>query len=224
MILLVVITAGNVVVNGYLSSAYNLAFFQNGYSSMIGLIIVGGLWVIIAIINIIVTLTSRGKNLPKSLHNPKAIWIYSGVLAGVMLIFFMWFMSLGQKMAYTVTLNNAVSAMADTPGNEDVSLVLVRSERDCLRRRGCDEQYHNVFYVRNNLNQPKEMQIKIHAANNDQEEIKVIDSKIMKLDPGELKMVKTEETSDHIWSQYSFTTEEPVLYYHYNFRHRNPTS
>ncbi|WP_100009951.1 hypothetical protein [Lentibacillus sediminis] len=77
--------------------------------------------------------------------------------------------------------------------------------------------------MRNNLEEPKEFQVRISAANNNQEEIETIDSEIMEVGPGEMKMVVTEETSDNqdIWSQYSFETEERVAYYQYNYRFRD---
>ncbi|MFD2760682.1 hypothetical protein [Lentibacillus juripiscarius] len=225
LILLMVITAVSLALNVYLFSTYNLAFFLNSFSSIIGLIAVGALWAVIAVINIISTIIARRKNLPKTLHNPKAIWLFSGVLAGVMLFFFLWFVPIGQKIAYAVTLNDAVNAMEDTPKNEDISLVLVRSEDSCLNIRNCDKKYNNVFYVRSNLDGTKEVQVKIRAANKNQEELKVIDSEIMKLDSGEMKMVETEETSDSkdVWGKYSFTTEKRVFYYQYNYRYRDPS-
>ncbi len=82
-----------------------------------------------------------------------------------------------------------------------------------------------MFYVRSNLDGTKEVQVKIRAANKNQEELKVIDSEIMKLDSGEMKMVETEETSDSkdVWGKYSFTTEKRVFYYQYNYRYRDPS-
>ncbi|MFD1361462.1 hypothetical protein ACFQ4A_07320 [Lentibacillus salinarum] len=48
----------------------------------------------------------------------------------------------------------------------------------------------------------------IRAANESQDNLKEIDSQIMKMDAGQLKMVETEEISEsrNIWDQYSFTT------------------
>ncbi|WP_174614146.1 hypothetical protein [Virgibacillus ihumii] len=223
LILFVVILILSVVVNFYLSFAYNLSFFQNGFTSMIGLIVIGSLWVIIAIINIITTVIARQKNLSKTLHNPKVVWIFSGVFAGTLLIFFLWFMPLGNKISYAVTLNNAISAMENSSENKEISLVQVLSESDCFRRRNCDEEYKNVFYVRNNLDNTKEVQLQIYALDANKEELKVIDSNIMELEPGEIQMVKTEETNEkrNIWSQPTFKTERRVVYYKYNYRYRN---
>lgn len=221
VILFAVLAVASIVVNWYLSSSYNLAFFQNSLSSIIGIVITGVLWLIIALINIFVTLTMKGA--PKSIHNPKVIWIFSSVLAGALLIAFLWYFPLGQKMAYADTLDNAVNAMDDTEENQEISVVLVKSENACLRTRACDDEFNNVFYVRNNLDQPKEFQVRISAANENEEELQTIDSEIIELDPGEMKMVETEETNDNtdIWSQYSFVTEERVAYYQYNYRFRD---
>lgn len=223
LVLFSLILVGSIVINFYLLSAYNLAFFQNSTGSIIGLFVVGLIVVIMAIINFFATLYARRNNLSKTLHNPKVVWIITGAIAGIMLVFFLWFMPLGQKITYAVTLNNAISTMDGNAKDEAFSIVLMRSTSDCLRIRCLDEQFDNVFYIRNNLDQKKEVQVRIHAQDEDKEKLKVIDSKIMELDPGELKMVKTEKTSEHrnIWNQYTFTTEKRVVYYKYNYRHRD---
>ncbi|GAA0588575.1 hypothetical protein GCM10009001_00560 [Virgibacillus siamensis] len=223
LISFIVILVGSIVINFYLTEAYNLAFFQNSTGSIIGLFVVGLIVVIMAIINFFATLYARRNNLSKTLHNPKVVWVITGMIGGTMLFFFLWFMPLGQKISYAVTLNNAISTMEDATRNKEFSIVLMKSTSDCLRIRCIDEQFDNVFYIRNNLDQKKEVQVKIHAQNGDKEKLKVINSKIMELDPGELKMVKTEGTSEHsdIWRQSTFTTEERVVYYKYNYRFRD---
>ncbi|MBY7142366.1 hypothetical protein KFZ56_04505 [Virgibacillus sp. NKC19-3] len=222
LLLFVVTAVVSVVVNSYLTFSYNLSFFLNSSSVVTVLITVGILGGLMGIINIITTMIARRKNWPKTMHNPKVIWIIFGSIAGSLLIFLLWFMPIGQKISYVVTLNNAVSAMEASTENDDISLVQVLSEADCVSRR-CAPNYNNVFYVRNNLDQPKEVQVKIRALNNNEEEVKVIDSEIVELDPDDMKMVTTEETikSGNIWEQYSFKTEERVAYYQYNFRHRD---
>ncbi|WP_143469639.1 hypothetical protein [Lentibacillus sediminis] len=144
VILFALLAVASLVVNWYLSSNYNLAFFQNSFSSIIGIVITGVLWLIIALINIFVTLTMKGA--PKSIHNPKAMWIVSSVLAGAFLLMFLWYFPLAEKMAYADTLNNAVNTMEDTEENQEVSVVLVKSENACLRTKNCDVRYNNVFY------------------------------------------------------------------------------
>lgn len=201
LLLFILLTAISAVVNSYLSLSFNLPFFQNRFSIITGLIVVGVLWGIKAIINVVATIISRRKNLSKALHNPKVVWIISGAIGGALLIFLLWFMPIGQKIAYTVNLNNAVSEMEDSSETEDISLVQVLSEDDCLRRRGCDHEYNNVFYVRNNLDQPKEIQVKIRALNDNKEVLRIIDSQIVELEPGDMQMITTEETNDsaNIW-------------------------
>ncbi|WP_077327772.1 hypothetical protein [Virgibacillus siamensis] len=223
LLLFAVISVGSIIINFYLSSAYNLAFFQNSTGSIIGLIVVGLIVGIMAIINFFATLYARRNNLSKTFHNPRVVWIITGVIGGTLLIFFLWFMPLGQKVTYAVTLNNAINMMEESPKNKDFSIVLMRSTSDCLGTRCIDEQFDNVFYIRNNMDQKKEVQVKLHVQNGDKEKLKVINSNIMELEPGELKMVKTKETSEHrdIWSQSTFTTEERVVYYKYNYRYRD---
>lgn len=80
LLLFILLTAISAVVNSYLSLSFNLPFFQNRFSIITGLIVVGVLWGIKAIINVVATIISRRKNLSKALHNPKVVWIISGAI------------------------------------------------------------------------------------------------------------------------------------------------
>lgn len=54
--------------------------------------------------------------------------------------------------------------------------------------------------------------------------MKVIDSKIMTLKPGELQLLETEETNEDasVWNKYSFQTDGKVYQYQQKIRFRDP--
>src|SRR5690606_2986565 len=119
ILLFALITIASIIVNIYLSSQYNLPFFQNSFSTTIGIIVTVIIWVVIAFINIVVTSQAIKYNIPKSRHNPKVVWIFNHTLSGSMLIFFLWFMPLGEKINYVVILNDAMEALEHVHKNED---------------------------------------------------------------------------------------------------------
>ncbi|MUK90746.1 hypothetical protein GMD78_20530 [Ornithinibacillus sp. L9] len=225
LILFSLLTVVSIIIQLYLLMEYRLPLFLNTHDSMIVISLIGLLLGIIALINIVITLRSRKKNVPKEVHNSKTVWKIIGVFGGLFALFLFWFMPLGDKVSYVWSLHDAINAVEDTSDAEEFSLVLVRSEPDCLSYRNCSNlKYDNQFYVKNNMDEVKEVQFKIRALNEDQEELKVIDSTIMRIEPGELLFVETEETNDKssVWDKYSFKTEESVYYFQHQVRYRDP--
>lgn len=102
--------------------------------------------------------------------------------------------------------------------------LLVSSEQECLRRTAScrNSSYSNQFFIKNNGDHVQEAQVQIRTLNNNDQEMKVIDSKIMTLQPGELRLLETEETNDNssIWNQYSFQTAYRIANFQYKLRHR----
>ncbi|WP_404447066.1 hypothetical protein LG307_01145 [Sutcliffiella horikoshii] len=82
-----------------------------------------------------------------------------------------------------------------------------------------------IFFVKNYLEEVKEVQVRIRALNADKEDLKVVDSNIMTLAAGELRLVETEETNDKtsIWSKSTFETEYQTYFYEYIYRFRDPS-
>ncbi|MBR7797335.1 hypothetical protein GT022_14940 [Agaribacter marinus] len=210
----------SIIGNVYLSSTYTIPFLQTSMESMIWLIVAAVFLGIIALINVFVTLSLRNKNVSKQFHNPRVIWKLIGGMALFLGFLFIWFMPFGQKLSYVMALEQAMNATENANGSEEITLSLVKSESNCLTKRNCsNEQFHNVIYVKNNMDEPKEIQIKIRALDKDQQELKVIDSKIMEVGANELQMVKTEETNQQssIWNQYSFQTDDRMYYFQHHF-------
>ncbi len=104
--------------------------------------------------------------------------------------------------------------------------MFMSSEKQCVRRRteNCNSSdYQNAFFVQNNLDETKQVQVQIRALDHEQNELKSVESKIMTLQAGELKLVETEETSDQesIWSRSSFETEVRTASYQSIYRYRD---
>ncbi|AJD92393.1 hypothetical protein JMA_30760 [Jeotgalibacillus malaysiensis] len=214
----------SVIVNTYFYNFYHLPFFQNSFELMVVFIMAGAFLLFFAIINIIVSIKYKGA--PKSFHNPKAIWIFTGVFCFVILFFGTWVFPLGQKASYTYKLDKAIEALSEEETNEEVSVLFMNSEQECLRRQtsSCyNEEYSNYFYVKNNLDEEKEVQVRIRALDANQNELKIVESNIMTLDGGELRLVETEETNDrsNVWSRSSFKTDIRTHYYESMFRFRD---
>ncbi len=206
----------------YLNIRYNIPIFINLHSASIALItvlIIGGVF---SLANIITTLKVGRTHY----HNPTLMWKFIGVFMLVMLTIIIWFLPAGEKMKYVRDLNFAYEKLNEK--DEDIAVILASSESNCLRaestrpRYTCDS-YANVFYVKNNFDQSKEVQLSFRVFNRQEEELEVIESHIMKLEPEEIKLVITDETQElnNSWSQYSFETEETVHYYQYKKRYRD---
>lgn len=208
----------------YYQQAYHFPFFQTETENWVVVLVVGVLAGIILLVNIIITLTS-GKNFPKSIHDPKAVnYFIIGIVLSLSTILLI-AVPTAKKMAFSHAINKAIEA-SDEAQTEDFPVVLITSERECLKNTSScrNSPYSNQFFVRNNLDKTQEVQVKIRALNSSGEEMKVIDSHIMTLQPGELRLVKTEETNETSspWNQYSFQTDSFTGQYEYWKRHRDP--
>lgn len=201
---------GSFLVNYYLSDTYELSFFQNGTETIIALILAGVLLVVVAIINIVVGVLF--KNAPKSVHNPKMVWLLAVGLGGTMLFFTAWVYPFAEKASYINKIETALAAAEEKQDNEDITVVFMGSEKKCMRptSSNCHSiPYSNTFLVKNNMDAKKEVQLQIRVQDRQQNELKTVDSDVMTLEAGELKLVETAETSDtsSIWSRSSFETD-----------------
>lgn len=225
-ILLFILLLISTLISFYFYRNYQLPLFSNSFETIIGLVLAGVFLVIFSIINIIASIVYKGA--PKSFHNPKGMWIFTGVFCFTILFFITWVYPFGEKSSYVYRMEVAVQALSESETDEEITVLLMNSEKQCVRRkteRCIDEDYQNYFLVKNNLDEEKEVQVRIRALNTDKEEIKVVDSNIMTLGAGELRLVETEETNDNtsIWSRSTFTTEIRTSYYEYLFRFRDPS-
>lgn len=212
----------SLIVNYYLSGRYGLSFFQNGFESIVALVIAGVLLLMMIIVNVIVSILF--KNAPKSVHNPKAVWVVAVGLCSTMLFFTMWVYPFAEKVSYVNKIGTALAA-SEQQADEEITIVFLSSERKCFRTSSSNchsTPYSNSFFVKNNLDAQKEVQVQIRALDSKQEELKMIESDIMTLEPGELKLVETEETSDSssIWSRSSFETDVRTHSYVSIYRYR----
>lgn len=215
---------GSIILNSQLSTAYQLSFFQNGFESTVALVVTAVFLVVIVIINVIVSILF--KNAPKSIHNPKVVWMFTVVFCTTILFITMWVYPFADKVSYIQTVENALAAAEEQQDDEEITVVFMSSEKDCFRTStsNCNGiSYKNSFFLKNNLDIRKEVQVRIRALDSKQRELKVVESDVMTLEPGELKLVETEETSDkmNIWSRSSFETEYRVRSYESLYRYRD---
>ncbi|SEP97837.1 hypothetical protein [Piscibacillus halophilus] len=206
----------------YQKYTYDIPIFINSSSFISGLIVSGGLFAIIGLVNIFVTFRYRKNPLPKDLHDPKVVWILGVIICLGIFVFMSWFFPAGKKMNYTSALNNAYSELEED-NDEEIGLVLATSEERCMRRRDCDFKVYNVFYAKNNLEKTQDVQFLIRTIDKNGEQQKEIESKVITMEPGEIKLVETEETnsSSEMWMKYSFTTDNWFDGYQYRYRYRD---
>lgn len=222
--ILLALLLGSIIVNYYLSDTYQLAFFQNGFESIVALIIAAALLLMMLIVNVIVSIFLKGA--PKSVHNPKAVWAVGGILCTTILFFTMWVYPFAEKVSYVQKIEKALDVAEQRHDDEEITVVFMSSEKNCIRTNtsNCNSTtYKNAFFLKNNLDIPKEVQVQIRALDAKQEELKVIESDIMTLEAGEMKLVETEETSDEssVWSRSSFETEYQTHSYESLYRYRD---
>lgn len=212
------------LINGYLSNIYELAFFQNGFESVVALIVAGAFLLVISIIN--VTVSILFKNAPASVHNPKVVWIFTAVFCASILFFTMWVYPFAEKASYINQVETALTAAEEQQAGEEITVVFLSSEKNCFRATSSNchaVPYKNSFFVKNNLDAPKEVQVRIRAVDAQGSELAEVESAIMMLEPGELRLVETGETSERasIWSRSSFETERRVSSYESIYQYRD---
>jgi len=174
------------------------------------LIVAGAILVIVALVNIILSISL--KNAPKSVHNPKAVWVLAAGLCSIILFFTMWVYPFGEKVSYINKIETALEAAEEQQTHEEMTVVFLNSERKCFRTTtsNCHSvPYSNSFFIKNNLDEKKEVRLQIRALDAKENELKTVESDVMVLEAGELKLVETEETSDtsSSWNRSSFQTD-----------------
>ena len=214
----------SVVLNYYFSNTYQLSFFQNGFESTVAIIVSAAFLLVVSIINVIVSIVFKGA--PKSFHNPKVAWVFTAVFCTTILFFTMWVYPLAEKASYIQKVESALAAAEEQQDAEEITVVFMSSEKNCFRTTtsNCNSAtYKNSFFLKNNLDIQKEVQVRIRALDSNQKEMKVVESDVMTLEAGELKLVETEESSDKasIWSRSSFETEYRTQSYESLYRYRD---
>ena len=148
------------------------------------------------------------------------------MFCATILFFTMWVYPLAEKASYIYKVENALAMSEQQQGDEEITVLFMNSEKNCFRTTtsNCHSQtYKNSFFLKNNLDVQKEVQVRIRALDSKQNELKTVASDIMTLEAGELKLLETEETSDEasIWSRSSFETDRRVQSYESLYRYRD---
>lgn len=160
----------------YFKSKYELPIFPNLAETVIVLIIAAVLLVIMIIVSIFVYFFGRG--LPTSIHNPKLISVFLVAVPLFMVYICYLAVPLAQKLIYVSTLNEAYTAFENDDSSQEFTVKLLTSEKQCIRASTCrDTDYSNRFFVKNNLNETKEVQIKLQAILNNGETPIVIEDR-----------------------------------------------
>lgn len=221
---LLALIIGSFIVNYYLSDTYQLSFFQNGFESIAAIILSAVMLVFVLIVNAVVSIVFKGA--PKSVHNPKAVWVIAGVLCTTILFFTIWVYPFAEKVSYIQEIEIALDAAEQRQDAEEITVVFMSSEKNCMRTNTSNCRsvtYKNTFFLKNNLDEQKEVQVQIRALDVEKQELKVVESDTMTLEAGELKLLETEETSDDssIWSRSSFETDVRTHSYESIYRYRD---
>ncbi|MDN7242855.1 hypothetical protein QWY14_13660 [Planococcus sp. N028] len=221
---LIVVVLISVVLNYYFSDTYQLSFFQNGVESIVAIVLCAAFLLIVGTVNVIVSILFKGA--PKSIHNPKVAWVITAVLCITILFFTMWVYPLAEKASYIHKVEKALAMSEQQQADEEITVLLISSEKQCFRTTSSNcnnETYKNSFFLKNNLDTQKEVQVRIRALDSEQKELKVIESDVMTLEAGELRLVETDESSEmeSIWSRSSFETEYRTHSYESLYRYRD---
>lgn len=224
LILLIVLASVGTILQIFMKQTYGFPIFANIIESIIATGISIFIPIVMVMINLVITKT-LGKNAPSSVHDPKLV-------NRLALCFFAFFFTvlflgapIGKKIGFAYSIEKAMK-VTNTSDTEEFSVALVSSEQECLKRTAScrSSDYSNQFFIRNHLNKTQEVQVKIRVLDQNNQEVKVIDSKIMELHPQELRLVETEETREDssIWNQYSFKTTNRIFKYEHLLRYREP--
>jgi hypothetical protein len=218
------IMLASILVHVYLFFAYHLSMFMSFFETFVMLFAIGGITFLIFLIIAITNFAVRNKNLPKSVHNPKFVWYFPAGTAIFLAVILLWAAPTGEKLDYVHTLNEVEDMFDNADADDEVLFAFLESERDCLDCRGKTIHYNNRFFIKNNLDQVKEIQVDLTALDQYEQEIKTVSSTAVTLDPGEYAMLHTKKTSDNksIWSRYSFRTKKPITYYRYHYYYDDP--
>lgn len=118
-----------------------------------------------------------------------------------------------------------MNTLANKESSEEFTVIKQDTYRNCTSldtsQRCRDWDYDHYFYIRNNLDVPKEVQVKLWIVTKNEK--KTVDSLIMKMEPGETRLVETEETNSgsSTWGKYTFKTELHIDEHDYIYRFRD---
>lgn len=223
MIALLVVSG--VFIQIYLQQVYGFPLLQNKTETIIALAVSLSVPVFLLLANLIIRIF-HGNNVPVTVHNPKLVnRMAIGFFAALFAVLFIGAPT-GKKLDFAYSIDQAMESADQS--DAEFPVVLVSSERECLQTTATcrNSDYSNQFFIRNQLNRTQEVQVKFRVYNKNEELVKEIDSKIMKMNPNELRLIETEETIENAskWNQYTFQTENRVSKYEHFIRYRDPIS
>ncbi|UFJ41120.1 hypothetical protein LOK74_00730 [Brevibacillus humidisoli] len=179
------------------------------------LIIFGAIFLLVGIVSLVITRDLFGTMV--------ALFILILLLVQIFLSIF-WFASLGEKWEYAEILDRAERVFAtagDEEAKQEISVELLYSARGFCWRDCSTEDYRNLFMVKNHLDQPVQAELKILAANERKQQLAMYESLPIDLQPGEYRVVVTEETNleDSVWDRWTSYTDEKIAFFQYQYRY-----
>lgn len=207
----------------YYKMKYGFPIFPNMYSIKTILLIAGIISALIVLSSLILLPPLR-----KQLSIYFSLLLVFCIIGSVIFVFILYigilFKPLGDKMNFAQSLDKAFEIAEMTEGNSDFQIIKTQSEKQCYSRSSqtnCD--YDNIFFIKNNLDEPKEVRVKFVVYDRNDEVQKEIMSHKLKLDAGEIRLVTTDETltEGDIWDQYTFRTDKMVVFYEYSLEYQD---
>jgi hypothetical protein len=201
-------------VHWYFHSVYGFPFFLSLQESMVAIFILsllGGTFLLCGIIAHFKT--------PKSVRNTKAVTLFLLALFVYLCILYFLIYPVAGKWEYANVLDHAAKVFAKDQNIRDGKIrveLVFSAPRPCWRNCS-DQDYRNLFMVKNYTKQPMHVQLTIEAFNARKEPLGQIESLDISLQPAEYRPVIAKETNveNSIWDQWTFTSDEQVAYFRY---------
>ncbi|NGQ93572.1 hypothetical protein G3578_00060 [Brevibacillus sp. SYP-B805] len=204
----------------YYRYMYDFPIFPSAQDSRVNLFILCFIGVILLFVGIVTHFIGRGN---PHLHNPIVANTVLFMIIFLFSLLFFWFYPLGQKWEYAQILNRAKQVLTkyDPQTNQEITVHLLYSGRISSGRGSSPNPYRNLFMVKNHLDRPVQAQVMITAKNQQNEEIEVHESSVIPLQPGEYRMVITDETdlNRSVWNRWTFETWDRIADYSYQYRY-----
>ncbi|GGA60320.1 hypothetical protein [Ornithinibacillus halotolerans] len=221
--------AGNLIgyigLSFYYKYKFDFPIFPNLYDINILLIIAGAIFVIVGGISLFVYFDFRGRDVPKSVHDPKLLPVITFSVPLFLIYIGIILLPITEKINYSVSMDMVIEMTENYAEDKEFSVILTLSDNKCLdNSSSCrDSAYKNYFFVKNNLEKSQEVQVSIRAYKANKEIQMEINSNIIQLEPGEIKLITTEDspTKTSPWNNYSFETDKRIEYYDYAYRYRD---
>jgi hypothetical protein len=201
-------------VHWYFHSVYGFPFFLSLQESAVAIVVL----FLMGVFFLLSVIIAHFKT-PKSVRNTKAVSLFLLALFAHVSVLCFFLFPVGGKWEYANLLNRAAKVFEKEENIRDGKIrveLVFSAPRPCWRNCS-DQDYRNLFMVKNYTNQPMHVQLKIEVFNARKEPLGHIESLEISLQPGEYRPVIAKETNEEhsVWDQWTFTSDEQVAYFRY---------